>query len=397
MTRLPIAVVGAGSWGRNHVRTLASLADVKLSAICDTSEQCRASMQKSYPFVRVTADFDEALDCSQAVVIATPAGAHADLALKAIERGIPILVEKPFALSVAEAEAVAELAAKNDVPVVVGHLLLFHPAIAKLKQLIDAGDVGDILYLYSQRVNLGQVRPDENALWSFGPHDVSVALDLLGTEPLRVRALGKSYLQPGIEDVVFMTMEFASGTMAHVQMSWLDHDAIEADLGIELDSWYILESDMTSAKPPKHALLDHLVDDAWALHRAHWLAGQYVSLSGAAPTDFVPTPSWEELLGGLRGEVSFIELLVAEHRDDPGHAAYAVLNGCRVLHSAEARNVVVSKWAAGLWALKSLASTWHAPIRAAMRTYDAEATRDDGPLLTESMAPFVAYLRDRLP
>ena len=222
MTRLSVAVVGAGSWGRNHVRALASLAEVTLSAICDTSEQCRASMQKSYPAVLVTADFDEALDCSQAVVIATPAGGHADLALKAIERGIPILVEKPFALSVADAEAVAALAAKNDVPVVVGHLLLFHPAITKLKQLIDAGDVGDILYLYSQRVNLGQVRPDENALWSFGPHDVSVALDLLGTEPLRVRALGKSYLQPGIEDVVFMTMEFASGAMAHVQMSWLD-------------------------------------------------------------------------------------------------------------------------------------------------------------------------------
>jgi predicted dehydrogenase len=117
---------------------------------------------------------------------------------------------------------VAELADRKGVPVVAGHLLLFHPAVVRLREMLDAGDLGQIFYLYSQRVNLGQVRPDENALWSFGPHDVSVARFLLGARPATVGARGHSYLQPGIEDVVFLTLEFASGASAHVQMSWLD-------------------------------------------------------------------------------------------------------------------------------------------------------------------------------
>ena len=122
----------------------------------------------------------------------------------------------------ADAERVAALADARRVPVVVGHLLLFHPAVERLRSMIAARELGDIYYLYSQRVNLGQVRPDENALWSFGPHDISVAMHLLDASPVRVAAQGRSYLQPGIEDVVFLTMEFESGAMAHVQMSWLD-------------------------------------------------------------------------------------------------------------------------------------------------------------------------------
>jgi predicted dehydrogenase len=139
-----------------------------------------------------------------------------------LERDLPVLVEKPFALSVREAEALAELAERRGVPVLVGHLLLFHPAVERLKAMVGGGDLGDVYYLYSQRVNLGQVRPDENALWSFGPHDVSVALFLLDKAPTRVAAQGRSYLQPGIEDVVFMIMDFGGGPLAHVQMSWLD-------------------------------------------------------------------------------------------------------------------------------------------------------------------------------
>jgi predicted dehydrogenase len=162
------------------------------------------------------------LDMADAAVIATPAAFHPEHARAAIERGMPVLVEKPFALSVREAEEVAEFADKRSVPVVVGHLLLFHPAVERLKALIAAGELGDLYYLYSQRVNLGQVRPDENALWSFGPHDAAVAVELLGAEPTSVAAYGKSYIQRGIEDVVFMMLEFPSGAMAHVQMSWLD-------------------------------------------------------------------------------------------------------------------------------------------------------------------------------
>ena len=222
MSKIRVAAIGAGSWGRNHVRNLATLPEADLVAVCDLSESRRVAVQRQYPGVQVTADHSEALDLAEAVVIATPATSHAELALQAIERGMPVLVEKPFALSVRDAESVAEASEAKGVPVVTGHLLLFHSAVEKLQQLIDDGELGDLYYLYSQRVNLGQVRPDENALWSFGPHDVAVALELLGDTPVRITAQGKSYLQPGIEDVVFMNLEFASGVMAHVQMSWLD-------------------------------------------------------------------------------------------------------------------------------------------------------------------------------
>lgn len=222
MTRLKVAVVGAGAWGRNHVRALGSLQDAELAAVCDINPTRREDVRRQYPGVLVTDDLDRALAGVEAVVIATPAGTHSQLALQAIDRGLPVLVEKPFALSAADAEAVADRAQARGVPVLVGHLLLFHPAIERLKAMTAEGGLGTIYYLYSQRVNLGQVRPDENALWSFGPHDVSVAIHLLGQPPVRVAAQGMSYLQPGIEDVVFLTMEFDSGVMAHVQMSWLD-------------------------------------------------------------------------------------------------------------------------------------------------------------------------------
>lgn len=222
MSKLKVAVVGAGNWGRNHVRTLAALPEADLVAVCDADAERREAVSRQYPTVHVTGEVGEALDKADAAVVATPAAYHPEHARAAIERGMPLLVEKPFALSVREAEGMAELADKKDVPIVVGHLLLFHAAVERLKALIDAGDLGKLYYLYSQRVNLGQVRPDENALWSFGPHDAAVAVELLGATPTSVFAQGKSYIQRGIEDVVFMTLEFPSGVMAHVQMSWLD-------------------------------------------------------------------------------------------------------------------------------------------------------------------------------
>jgi len=170
----------------------------------------------------VTADLADLLPRVDAVIVASPATTHAQLALQCIAAGKPCLVEKPFALSVRDAEAVARAATERQVAVAAGHLLVFHPAVERLRTLVREGDLGKIFYLYGLRVNLGQVRADENALWSFGPHDVSVALYLLDDQPTRVAAQGRSYLQPGVEDVVFLTMEFASGILAHVQLSWLD-------------------------------------------------------------------------------------------------------------------------------------------------------------------------------
>ncbi len=222
MTRLRVGVIGAGAWGKNHVRTAATLPEAELAAVCDADAKTRERIGRQYPAVHVTADVADLLGRVDAVVIASPAATHARVALQCIEAGKPCLVEKPFALTSRDAEAVAEAAAQRKVPVLAGHLLVFHPAVERLRALVQGGDLGRVYYLYGLRVNLGQVRADENALWSFGPHDVSVALYLLGEAPVRVAAHGKSYLQPNVEDVVFLTMEFGSGVLAHVQLSWLD-------------------------------------------------------------------------------------------------------------------------------------------------------------------------------
>lgn len=222
MKRLKVGVIGAGAWGRNHVRTVAGLAEAELAAVCDTDAKVRDRISRQYPTALVTADVAQLLGAVDAVIVASPAASHAAVARQAIEAGKPVLVEKPFALNAKDAEAVARAGIERGVPVLTGHLLVYHPAVEKLRDMVQTGDLGKVFYLYSLRVNLGQVRKDENALWSFGPHDVSVALYLLGEPPVRVAAQGKSYLQPGIEDVVFLTMEFASGVLAHVQMSWLD-------------------------------------------------------------------------------------------------------------------------------------------------------------------------------
>lgn len=222
MNRLRLGVIGAGSWGRNHLRTIAGSADTELTAVCDDDPAVRDKLARQYPGTHFTADVDDLLGRVDAVIVATPARSHAELGMRAVEAGVPVLVEKPFALTVPDAEKLARMAGDRGVPVLVGHLLEYHPVVERLRAMIAIGDLGEVYYLYSQRVNLGQVRPDENALWSFGPHDISVALFLLGEAPVSVAAQGHSYLQKGIEDIVFLHMNFRSGIMAHVQLSWLD-------------------------------------------------------------------------------------------------------------------------------------------------------------------------------
>jgi predicted dehydrogenase len=222
MTRLKVGVIGAGTWGKNHVRTLAGLSETELAAVCDVDPAVRDRIARQHPGTFVTDSVPALLERVEAVVIASTARTHAELGRTAVEAGVPALVEKPFALTVADAESLAELADRRGVPVLAGHLLEYHPVVERLRWLVTERALGDLYYLYSQRVNLGQVRPDENALWSFGPHDISVALFLLGDLPCTVAAQGHSYLQPGIEDVVFLTLTFASGVVAHAQMSWLD-------------------------------------------------------------------------------------------------------------------------------------------------------------------------------
>lgn len=224
MREITVACVGAGYWGKNLVRVFHELPGVQLKTVCDLNESVRQSIARQYPDLEVGGDYQSILQDAQveAVVLAVPAVHHFEVARQALEAGKQVYVEKPMAMSSVEAEALVELAeAKNSV-LMVGHLLEYHPAIDLLKHLVQSGELGDIYYLYSQRVNLGIVRRDENALWSLAPHDLSVILSLVEQEPDSVSARGACYLQDGIEDVVFVNLHFLDQKMAQVQVSWLD-------------------------------------------------------------------------------------------------------------------------------------------------------------------------------
>jgi predicted dehydrogenase len=221
---LRVAVAGLGYWGPNIARNVARLSDAELAWCCDASEANRVRVAEQFPDVRFTPDLDEVLadDSVDAVALATPVPSHAELALRVLEAGKHCFVEKPMAQSAADAEAVVAAAQAAGRVLMVGHLLEYHPGVMKLKELIDGGELGRILYIYGNRLNLGKLRADENALWSLGAHDVSVLLRLAGEEPYEVEARGESYMREAIEDVVFCFLRFPSGLAAHLHLSWLD-------------------------------------------------------------------------------------------------------------------------------------------------------------------------------
>ena len=219
-----VGVVGLGYWGPNLARNFDRLPESELRWICDASERARTALAPQVPGARVSADLDELLEDPEleAVAVATHVPSHPELCLKVLEAGKHCFVEKPLAQSTAEAKAVAAAAKEAGRVLMVGHLLEYHPGVEKLKEIADAGDLGDIHYIYGNRLNLGKLRADENALWSLGAHDVSVVLRLAGEEPTEVRAVGESYMREGVEDVVFCYLRFPSGLAAHLHLSWLD-------------------------------------------------------------------------------------------------------------------------------------------------------------------------------
>jgi len=220
-----IGVVGLGYWGPNLARNFDRLPGAELRWICDQSQEARERFAPAFREARVAGDVDELLGDPDldAVVIATHVPSHAPLAMRALAAGKHVFVEKPLAYSVAEAEQVVAAAREAGRVLMVGHLLEYHPGVEKLKEIAASGELGDVHYLYSNRLNLGKLRPDENALWSLGAHDVSVLLHLAdGEEPSECEARGESYMQPGIEDVVFCYLRFPSGLAAHLHLSWLD-------------------------------------------------------------------------------------------------------------------------------------------------------------------------------
>lgn len=223
---VPIAIVGAGGWGRNHVRTFASLPGAELRYVCDRSSQTRAQLELAHPGPLYLEDALTAMSDPEvrAVVVATDAPSHFEIARHALERDKDVLVEKPLCLRASDAEALCRLAEARGRIVMVGHLLLYHQAVIALRELIVSGELGEVLYLYAHRLNLGVVRRDENAWWSLAPHDISLANYLLDARPEAVSASAGTFLQTqaGIEDVVFATLHYPGGRLAHVHVSWLD-------------------------------------------------------------------------------------------------------------------------------------------------------------------------------
>lgn len=222
--KVRVGVVGLGYWGPNLARNFDRLDDAELAYCCDLDAANLAKAGSLYPNAVVTDDYAQLLadDTLDAIVVATSVPTHYALGKKSLESGKHTFIEKPIALKAADAQDLLDTAEDYGVKLMVGHLLEYHPAVAKMKELIDSGELGKVFYAYANRLNLGKVRTDENALWSFGPHDISVLNYLTGDEPVEVSARGECYLQDAVEDVVFGYIKYKSGVVGHLHVSWLD-------------------------------------------------------------------------------------------------------------------------------------------------------------------------------
>jgi predicted dehydrogenase/acetyltransferase-like isoleucine patch superfamily enzyme len=275
-----VAVVGSGYWGKNLVRNFYELGVLKL--VCDKNETLREQFKEQYPELDVCSAYTDVIGSAdiKAVVIATPAETHYALAKEALLAGKHVFVEKPVALMQEEGQELVELADENKLILMVGHILHYHPAVRKLKELIDTGELGKIQYLYSNRLNIGKIRAEENILWSFAPHDISVILMLLGEMPETVCATGGSYLQHDIPDTTLTTLDFPSGVKAHIFVSWL-HPFKEQKLVVVGDE--------------KMAVFDDLSQEKLLLypHKIEWL--QRIPVAAKAEAEVVPLDMEEPL------------------------------------------------------------------------------------------------------
>jgi predicted dehydrogenase len=225
MEIVKISQIGVGYWGPNLLRNLVANKHCQVKMVVDLSEDRRNFVRSLYPSIITTDQIDDVFNNTEtdAVVVSTPVATHFDLTMKALESGKHVLVEKPMAATVAEVQQIGKLAEEKGLIAMVGHTFLFNSAVRHVKTLIDSGELGDIRYIYSQRVNLGRIRNDVNALWNLAPHDISIIqywLDEL--EPVHVTHKGMDYVQKGIDDVVFMNIEYPNNIIANIHVSWLD-------------------------------------------------------------------------------------------------------------------------------------------------------------------------------
>jgi predicted dehydrogenase len=223
-----LAQIGCGYWGPNLLRNFSALPGARVKYVVEASEARRRYVETHYPTTRAVSSLDAVYGdpAVNAIVVATPAQTHFPLALQALQSGRHVFVEKPLAMTVTDVDSLAALAAKQGLTLMVGHTFLYNPAVLFLKQLIESGELGRIYYLYAQRLNLGVVRTDVNALWNLAPHDVSIFNFLLGATPTAVVAHGTDYLQKGVEDVVFAHLEYPGEVRANLHVSWLDPNKV---------------------------------------------------------------------------------------------------------------------------------------------------------------------------
>jgi UDP-2-acetamido-3-amino-2,3-dideoxy-glucuronate N-acetyltransferase len=259
-----VAILGAGGWGKNHVRTFCALLGTSNVVVCDPDESRRSEMRTAHPGIETSAE--PLYEDADAVVVAAPAALHYELAKQALAAGKHVLVEKPIAMIPSEAEDLVERADACGRILMVDHLLEYHPAVTRLKELVDAGELGRLFHLRSQRLNLGVIRTEENALWSLAPHDVSVMLYLVGEEPIEVAAYGATFLQPGIADVAHVTLRFPGGSLGDIHVSWLDPVKTRR-LTVVGDRAMAVFDDLAEAKLVRHEACVRLAEGRFVLHR----------------------------------------------------------------------------------------------------------------------------------
>ena len=311
-----VAVIGSGYWGKNLVRNFHQLGVLKL--ICDKNKATIDQFRKQYTDVETCLDLKEVLGRKDinAVVVATPAESHFSVVHEALSAGKHVFVEKPLALTETEGQQLVELAELNELVLMVGHILQYHPAVIKLRELINSGELGKIQYLYSNRLNIGKIRNEENILWSFAPHDISVILMLLGEMPDTVYSTGGSYLQQRIPDTTLTTMDFQSGVKAHIFVSWL-HPYKEQKLVVVGDK--------------KMAVFDDVSEEKLLLypHRIDWV--DRIPVASKEEAEVVPLTMEEPLNTECR---HFLECL--ENVQQPRTDGQEGLRVLRVLHASQA-------------------------------------------------------------
>lgn len=249
-SKIKVAVIGSGKWGINHVKTAVQLLGASNVTVCDTYSGAEEKVKSVNSDIKFVANIESVCDNKEinCAVVATPAETHFQISKLLLESGKHVLVEKPITLYSSEANELIEIAKRQNCKLMVGHVLLYHPAIIKLKQLIESGKIGKLQYLYSNRLNLGTIRSEENILWSFAPHDISIIQFLTGSDPITVDAKGADFIQHQIEDTTLTYLSYPNNIHAHIFVSWLHPFKEQRLVVIGEDGMFVFEDSLKTEK-----------------------------------------------------------------------------------------------------------------------------------------------------